>query len=1275
MTHPSPKRNMVPKPVLMRFGLVSLTTARSVNTAQPKTTVNRARPMTNIFHKAHSIVRRPINNKTTTKNSNLNQRVNTVSGKNVNTARPKAIVNAARPKAVLNAVKGNQVNAVKASACWVWKPKTKGNPQMDLQDKGVIDSGCSRHITRNMSYLINYEEIDGGYVAFGGNPKGGKITSRATSDESKLWHRRLGHINFKTMNKLVKENLAGAIDFGCRFHSPMASAEPGYSNLHAYKYQLISLHHIQNCLFTCFLSQEEPKKLQEVWTLVELPNGKRAIGTKWIFRNKKDERGIMIKYKARFVAQGYTQEEWIDYDEVFAPVARIEAIRLFLAYASFKDFVVYQMDVKSAFLYGKIEEEVYVCQPPGFEDPNFLDRIIDDIIFGSTKKSLCTEFEKMTHKKFQMSFMGELTFFLGLQVKHKEDGIFISQDKYATEILKKFSFTNIKIGSTPMETQKPLLKDEYGEEVDVYLYRSMIGSLMYLTSSRPDIMFVVCACARYQVNPKVSHLHAVKRIFRYLKGQLKLGLWYPKDSPFDLVAYTDSDYAGASLDRKSTTGVAFLAKPAKSEGFKQIVDFLNAHTIKYALMVNPMIYTSCIKQFWDTVKLKTVNGEVQLQALVDGKKIIVTETSVRRDLILNDEKGTDCLLNATIFEELIRMRAKTTAWNEFSSTMASAIICLATNQKFNFSIYIFESMVKNLENMSGKFLMYLRNMKRVGKGFSGRDTPLFPTIMVQAQQEQGEDNVADKAVYKERDDRLVRAATTASSLEAEQENGNIDKTRSKATPNEQSSLGTSSGGGPRRQDTMGDTIARTRFENVSKTSNDSLVAGVYTPRSDEDRLKLNELMEFCTKLQQRVLDLDNTKTAQAQEITSLKLRVKKLEKKGGSRTHKLKRLYKVGRFTRVVSSEEASLGDQEDVSKQGRKTDDIDKDAEITLVDETQERYGNEDMFGINDLDGDEVVVESEVVAVTSAASTIPVSAATITNVELTLAQTLAELKSTRPKAKGLVIHEEKQATTPTVSSQQPSQVKVQDKGKGIMVEEPAKIKKKDQISFDEQEAKRLQAEFDEEERLAMEKDEANVAFTEEWIHIQAKIKADQLLAKRLQTREQEELTIEERAKLFQQLLKKRRKFFAAKRAEEKRNRPLTRAQQRNMDTELVKGSEVRAKGSETRAEAKHGTIRPKEGCERVIWGDLRTMYKHHVEDTVWRNPQGNKVLIWKLFDSCGVHFMRFQDMHIFMLVEKRYPFTPATITDMLNKKLQADHWNEMCYQLLKLITKQLKNQ
>ncbi|GJV56037.1 putative ribonuclease H-like domain-containing protein [Tanacetum coccineum] len=368
---------------------------------------------------------------------------------------------------------------------------------------------------------------------------------------------------------------------------------------------------LHTCLFACFLSQEEPKrvskalsdpawveamqeellqfKLQNVWVLVDLPKGHRAIGTKWVYRNKKDERGIVVRNKARLVAQGHTQEEGIDYDEVFAPVARIEAIRIFLAYASYMGFTVYQMDVKSAFLYGQIEEEVYVCQPPGFEDPDHPDKVykvvkalyglhqaprawydtlatyllsngfqrgkidqtlfiksqkghillvqiyVDDIIFGSTKKELCDEFEKLMKDKFQMSSMGELTFFLGLQVQQKKKGIFISQDKYVHEILKKFNYTDVKSASTPTDLERPLVKDADADDVDEHLYRSMIGSLMYLTASRPDIMFAVCACARFQVSPKTSHLLAVKRIFRYLKMQTISMSLVSKDSPLELV--------------------------------------------------------------------------------------------------------------------------------------------------------------------------------------------------------------------------------------------------------------------------------------------------------------------------------------------------------------------------------------------------------------------------------------------------------------------------------------------------------------------------------------------------------------------------------------------------------------------------------------------------------------------------------------------------------------------------------------------------------------------
>ncbi|GKB68945.1 putative ribonuclease H-like domain-containing protein [Tanacetum coccineum] len=357
-----------------------------------------------------------------------------------------------------------------------------------------------------------------------------------------------------------------------------------------------------NCLLACFLSQEEPKnisqslqdeswveamqeellqfKLQKVWILVDLPSGKKAIGTKWVFKNKRDERSIVVKNKARLVAQGFRQEEGIDYDEVFAPVARIEAIRLFLAFASYMGFTVYQMDVKSAFLYGTIEEEVYVHQPPGFVDPahpNKVYKVIKALYGlhqaprawyetlssflmengfrrGTIDKTLFIKKNKSDIIRFQMSSMGELTFFLGLQVKQQPDGIFISQDKYVADILKKFDFWSIRTASTPIKSNKPVVKDEDGEDVDIHVYRSMIGSLMYLTASRPDIMFDVCACARFQVTPKVSHLNAAKRIFRYLKHQPKLGLWYPRDSPFELEAFSNNDYGGASLDKKSTTG-------------------------------------------------------------------------------------------------------------------------------------------------------------------------------------------------------------------------------------------------------------------------------------------------------------------------------------------------------------------------------------------------------------------------------------------------------------------------------------------------------------------------------------------------------------------------------------------------------------------------------------------------------------------------------------------------------------------------------------------------
>nr|GEW34470.1 retrovirus-related Pol polyprotein from transposon TNT 1-94 [Tanacetum cinerariifolium] len=655
-------------------------------------------------------------------------------------------------------------------------PKIKGNLQHALKDKGVIDSGCSRNMTGNMSYLSDFEELNGGYVAFGGNPKGGKTSGKGKFDRKvdegflfgysvsikafRVFNSRTRilqetlHVNFlenkpnvtssgptwlldiDTLTKTInyqqvttgnQSNPSAGVQE--QFHAEKAGEEsdqqyvlfpvcinkvnavgtlvptveqisPNSTNTFSVADDVGAEANFNN-LETSITEELLQFKIQKVWILVDLPYGKRAIGTKWVFRNKKDERGIVVRNKARLVAQGYTQDEGINYKEVFALVARIEAIRLFLAYVSFMGFMVYQMDVKSAFLYGTIEKEVYVYQPPGFEDPDHPGKVykvvkllyglhqaprawqkgdvllvqiyVDDIIFGSTNKDLYKSFEKLMKDKFQMSSMGELTFFLGLQVKQKKDGIFISQDKYIAEILRKFRLTHRKSASTPMDTKKPLLKDPDGEDVDVHTYRSMIGSLMYLTSSRPNIMFAVYACARFHVTPIASHLHAVKRIFRHLKGKPHLGLWYLKDSLFDLVAYSDSNYAGASLDRKSTTGgCQFLGFALhKCYGFRINCWIIGVNTprcdedrlelIELTVFLLPKvekvgIRVSVVDLQVFAVRLM-VNDVIWLQALVDKKKVVVTKVTIRDVLHLDDEEGVECKgfsgVKTPLFEEMI----------------------------------------------------------------------------------------------------------------------------------------------------------------------------------------------------------------------------------------------------------------------------------------------------------------------------------------------------------------------------------------------------------------------------------------------------------------------------------------------------------------------------------------------------------------------------------------------------------------------------------------------
>jgi hypothetical protein len=308
------------------------------------------------------------------------------------------------------------------------------------------------------------------------------------------------------------------------------------------------------------------------------------------------------------VAKGYSQVEGLDFGETYAPVARLESIRILLAYATYHGFKLYQMDVKSAFLNGPIKEEVYVEQPPGFEDneyPNHVYKLskalyglkqaprawyeclrdfliangfkvgkadptlftktlandlfvcqiyVVDIIFGSTNKSTCEEFSRIMTQKFEMSMMGELKYFLGFQVKQLQEGTFISQTKYIQNILTKFGMKDAKPIKTPTGTNGLLDLDTGGKSIDQKVYRSMIGSLLYLCASRPDIMLAVCMWARFQADPKEVHLRAVKRILRYLVYSPKFGLWYPKGSTFDLIGYSDADWVGCKIDRKSTSG-------------------------------------------------------------------------------------------------------------------------------------------------------------------------------------------------------------------------------------------------------------------------------------------------------------------------------------------------------------------------------------------------------------------------------------------------------------------------------------------------------------------------------------------------------------------------------------------------------------------------------------------------------------------------------------------------------------------------------------------------
>ncbi|KAK6151787.1 hypothetical protein DH2020_014422 [Rehmannia glutinosa] len=370
----------------------------------------------------------------------------------------------------------------------------------------------------------------------------------------------------------------------------------------------------------------------KVWELVQRPTHQNVIGTKWVFRNKMND-----------------QEEGIDFDETFAPVARLEAIRMFLAYAAHKNFIVYQMDVKrfeqktlgdkvyklkkalyglkqgpralydtlsqfltdNGFTKGKVDRTLFRIQDG--ESILLVQIYVDDIIFGSINKEQCDKFSNLMQGKFEMSMMGELTFFLGLQVKQLKDGTFLSQTKYTRDLMKKFGMEEKSSAKIPMNTSVMMDMDADGKPVDQTRYRALIGSLLYLTTSRPDITFAVGVCARFQCAPKESHMTAAKRILRYLKESQDIGLWYPKEGGFKLIGYSDSDYARCRVDKKSTFGTCQMLGNKLVSWFSKKQNSITTSTAEAEYIVAD---NCCAQVLWMRQQLRDYNIEESFLDLI-----------------------------------------------------------------------------------------------------------------------------------------------------------------------------------------------------------------------------------------------------------------------------------------------------------------------------------------------------------------------------------------------------------------------------------------------------------------------------------------------------------------------------------------------------------------------------------------------------------------------------------------------------------------------------------
>ncbi|GJU90043.1 putative ribonuclease H-like domain-containing protein [Tanacetum coccineum] len=1046
-THPSVHRNMSPKAVLLKTGLTPLNTVRPVNTAYPKSAVHSAKSKTHFSKQVQSTAKRPFYKKTGLTNKYFHQKLNTVRPKVVNTARPYTTP--------VSDVRVKGVNVVKSSAYWVWRATKPNGASLAFKRHNYIDArgrsnGCSRNMTGNITYLSDFKEFDGGYVAFGGGAYGGRITvtactisndSAGTSEENNqdcilmpIWkdtsyfdsptkdvdngepkttddaqkqvedgpnnenaeqERFADDSSAKDVNAAgqhvntaspdvntcsLKHNVVGPsvntassnehdnpedmftmgvsstleathiesfsdedepeVDLGnitssytvpttpnTRIHKDhpidnvigdvkssvqtrrmtKPTSEQGFlSDVYEQK----THDTLNTCLYACFLSQIEPTsiakalsdsswveamqeellqfKLQQVWILVDLPSGKRAIGTKWVFRNKKDERGIVIRNKARLVAQGHRQEEGIDYEE----------------------------------------EEVYVTQPPGFKDPDHPNRVYKVV------KAL-----------------------YGLHQAPRAWYEILANYCWA-EILKKFNYSDVKSASTPVDLEKPLVKDGDADDVDVHLYRSMIESLMYLTACRPDIMFaeVYNGVGCQFVGNHVDYLRCKKQTVV-------------------ATSTTEAEYVAAASCCGQAKGNA--VEMTWEPKLQLLSKFLSLE----ALFEGRPIMSICSQLWMEGYVISKVGDEAVDKELGDRMERVVTTTSSLEFLLLVYFTAAKLMLGSVnAIRHMLMLPVQVPATEVFINQQLGD---MSTHKK----IFVNPFHTKKV----------FANMKRAGKDFSRRITPLLDTMMVQPSEEVGE-----------------------ASDEIEHE------------------------------------------ESVPTPSNDPQPSG-------EDSMQLTDLMVLCTRLQTHVLDLEKAKDAQAKEIAALKKR---------------------------------------------------NRDACGSKIDEKDEQSTK-----LDDSTAGEAVTTASVED----------SAALTTIEEITLAQTLIQIKAAKPKVVTTA------ATTTTTT---------RPKAKGVVVQElKVLLKRKDQIAFDEQIARDIQAKLDaeliEEQKLARkQEEEANIALIESWENTQAIMEVDRLLAERLQSKEREELTNEEKGKLFMELMEKR-KHFAALRAQEKRNRPPTKAQKR----------------------------------------------------------------------------------------------------------------------------------